>query len=437
MPNSPSQALEHIIEEERFVEVLNEACAVPAAYAKALKGMSSDIWRKQHYFQLRDRFDTLENLLDDYGARDNQTFHFLRELTASIRGFAQAGCSLAHMAGRLESYGILESLDLSAYRKLEGHVSNVRSFIQETVVRMLSALQEEWAGLGVRPGAHELPSDAFGAPVVRNRLPHNLGEHTPGTESDHQAEIASKFIQAARLVRELELRRIEDPERRDRFLRDHVREEQARVLEATVHNLQSSYDTYIKRSSVDDPRLPYLRGLASAALHMLGAVTALTHFYERHEARVEDGGAQQRLNGLVEREAVQDRTLNHLLVPVLGLLEQGAKLSNELLGSYTNAQELVVRLDEGVVLHARPAALIVGIVSRYGTPVELEVRGQTCNAGSILEVLVLVGAHSEDKDFTFRGDEKPLQDIALLFQYGLGEKGMENLPEQLSYLVTS
>jgi len=86
------------------------------------------------------------------------------------------------------------------------------------------------------------------------------------------------------------------------------------------------------------------------------------------------------------------------------------------------------------VLHARPAALIVGIVSRYGTPVELEVKGQNCNAGSILELLVTVGSHPDEKEFTFRGDATPLRDIALLFQYGLGEEGVDALPDELSYL---
>ena len=117
------------------------------------------------------------------------------------------------------------------------------------------------------------------------------------------------------------------------------------------------------------------------------------------------------------------------------VFDRGSKLAREVLGAYTNAQELSVRLDDGVTLHARPAALIVGIVTRYGTPVELEVRGQRCNAGSILELLVLVGSNSDERDFTFRGDEKPLKDIATLFQYGLGEKGLDRLPETLEYLV--
>jgi len=97
---------------------------------------------------------------------------------------------------------------------------------------------------------------------------------------------------------------------------------------------------------------------------------------------------------------------------------------------------LEVELGEDVTLHARPAALIVGIVNRYGTPVEMEVDGQACNAASILDLLVTVGSHPNSRRFLFRGDENPLRDIQLLFESGLGEAGFDQLPQALSYLRT-
>jgi hypothetical protein len=66
--------------------------------------------------------------------------------------------------------------------------------------------------------------------------------------------------------------------------------------------------------------------------------------------------------------------------------------------------------------------------------VELEVQGRKCNAGSILEVLVTVGASPEARQFVFRGDENPLRDIGLLFEAGLGEHGIQRLPAELAYL---
>jgi phosphotransferase system HPr-like phosphotransfer protein len=88
-----------------------------------------------------------------------------------------------------------------------------------------------------------------------------------------------------------------------------------------------------------------------------------------------------------------------------------------------------------LVLHARPISLLVSIINHYATPVEFEVAGETCNAGSILEMMIAVGSKSEEKQFRFRGDEHPLRDIALLFHHGLGEGGVDTLPPELGYLA--
>jgi phosphotransferase system HPr (HPr) family protein len=214
------------------------------------------------------------------------------------------------------------------------------------------------------------------------------------------------------------------------------REEQARVYEATVHNLQSAYDTHIKNTLLEseDERLPSLRGLTSVALHLLEGATFLTHFYERHESDTRVESARQRIADVVDRTAVQEVILNQLLVSAYRALESGRALAEGLLCKFTNAQVLEVELGSDVVLHARPAALIVGIVNHYGTPVSMEIGGQTCNAASILELLLAVGSHPDERRFVFRGDALPLRDVGLLFQHGLGEEGIRSLPSTLSYL---
>jgi len=170
------------------------------------------------------------------------------------------------------------------------------------------------------------------------------------------------------------------------------------------------------------------------ALHLLEAVTFLTHFVERHESGVRSEAAEAHIGRVIERGGVQDLVLNHLLYWADVLMQRGRAVAEELLPSYTNVQELVVEIAEDVRLHARPASLIVNIVGRYGTPVELEVEGKRCNAGSILEVLVTVGAHPDARKFVFRGDENPLRDIGRLFEVGLGETGIRSLPDELAYL---
>jgi phosphotransferase system HPr (HPr) family protein len=87
-----------------------------------------------------------------------------------------------------------------------------------------------------------------------------------------------------------------------------------------------------------------------------------------------------------------------------------------------------------VTLHARPAALIVGIVHRHGGPVEVEVGGRTYDAASILELMLAAGSNRLSPTFRFRGAAKVLDHIRLLFEHGLGQRGLEELPAELSYL---
>jgi hypothetical protein len=47
---------------------------------------------------------------------------------------------------------------------------------------------------------------------------------------------------------------------------------------------------------------------------------------------------------------------------------------------------------------------------------------------------MLAGQNSKARQVTFHGDEKPLKDLRLLFESGLGEQGLEKLPAALDYL---
>jgi phosphotransferase system HPr (HPr) family protein len=155
---------------------------------------------------------------------------------------------------------------------------------------------------------------------------------------------------------------------------------------------------------------------------------------ERHESGLRNEMSERRLAALVDRAQVRDYTLNHVLYWAAQIVRRGRPIAEDLLPSYTNVQLLEVTLGDDVSLHARPAALIVGIVNRYGTPVEMEVEGRKCNAASILDLMVAVGSHPHARRFRFRGDEKPLRDIEILFRSGLGEKGIDRLPTDLGYL---
>ena len=429
-------SLEQLVPEKDFVPLLQGHADVLFRLANTLLATPSETWTKRHYFQLYSEADELESFLDDYGARYNQTFNYLTELIASVRGFALAGLSLVHLVRRLEGYGALGSL---APEESERAVSDIRGahlFVNDVLRALMTALQEEARHEDVALPTEFLELDPFEASAQRFSLPRNMGQEDLEDEAQKIAEVASKYLQACTMMRELGVRRIEDEAARAKFLRNRGSEEHARVYEATVHNLQSAYDTHIKNTVLEagDDRLPRLRGHVSSVLHLLEAVTQLTHFVERHESGVRTEAAERRLAEIVHRVEVEDITLNRLLYWADRLIQAGRGIAEELLPTYTNLQALEVELQDGLTLHARPVSLIVAIVNHYGTPVEMEVQGHICNASSILELMIAAGSHVEARQYTFRGDENPLRDIALLFESALGEEGIDKLPDQLSYL---
>lgn len=429
-------SLEKLVQERLFVGILQTHAEVFFRLSNSLLAPGLGTWNKKHYFQLINESDALESFLDDFGARTNRTYAYLRELVASLRWFAHSGYSIAHLLGRLSTYGELIWDDETAHQEALATIREGLDRIHGTAVRLLEAVRSEAHRLGVEITPESFPEQNFVPVTARRRLPHNIGQEDLVQEEQKIAEVATKYLQATAMIAETGVRQVRDPHDRHRLFRRVCTEELARVYEATVHNLQSTYDTHVQNTVLEgnDPRLSRLRGHVSAALHLLEAVTHLAHFIERHENEVRSEDAKRRIAELIDRSEIERVTLDGFLYTAHRILQGGVKLAGDLLPEYTNIQELYVDLPDHLSLHARPAALIVGIVNQYGTPVEMELDGQRCNAGSILELLVSVGSHPDGRRFVFRGDERPLHDIGLLFEHGLGEAGLDGLPPELDYL---
>ena len=400
-------------------------CAAPA----------SSRWSKRRFFEVSAAADEVESFLDDHGARTNRTFSALTELVASIRGFALAGMQLAHLDRRLESYGVERRLAGGGGAVLGG-MREAHEFVEGRMVLLMEALLEEGRRLeltDLQRGEGQRSEEAMPVPP---KLPNNVDLDRIDDDDHRIAKVASGYLTACEMLESVGIESMDEPDQREEFLRASCSEEAARVWQATVHNLQSSYDTYVKNTVLEtrDERLPDLRGHISAALHTLEAATHLIHFVERHERGLRSDMADSVLQRVVPRSQVRAVTLNQLLVSALAFIRSGADIAQALLPSYTRVSSVELNLREGVFLHARPASLIVAIVQHHGTPIELEVDGARCNAGSILELMVAIGSHPEQRTFSAHGDERTLKDLEALFAADLGEGGLEALPASLDYL---
>src|SRR5688572_16948723 len=427
---------EKLILERQFVGLLQAHAEVFFRLSNSLLAPGLDAWNKKHFFQLISEADALESFLDDYGARYNRTYAFLTELVASLRWFGHAGYSIAHMHSRLESYGATSWLNEEERNEAGEARHGGLAFLQGNAVRLIQAVRVEAQRLSIELTPEAFPESNFMPVVARRRLPRSVGQAELQNEEQKIGEVVTRFLRACELLRDLRIRRIHDARERHAFFSRTCTEAQARTYEATVHNLQSTYDTHIQNTVLEarDERLHKLRGHVSATLHLLQAVTHLSHFIERHETDIRSEEAKSKISELVERSEVEGVALNVFLFWADRFLRSGQPLAEALLPEYTKLLELELELPDHLALHARPAALIVGIVNHHSTPVEMEVNGRRCNAGSILELLVAVGSQPQQKRFVFRGDERPVRDIQRLFAAELGEKGLELLPAELAYL---
>ncbi|MAG57901.1 MAG: hypothetical protein CMJ83_16575 [Planctomycetes bacterium] len=382
--------------------------------------------------QLAQDFSTF---LDDHGARLNRTYAALAEYTACVRGFAKMGRHLAHLEVRL-GHELPEPAGVHA-QQFRDEVRRTLEFVKWS----LANLQEE-----VFSEAGRLLGESLrfhpGPPMTRSRddnlaLPQDLDEDSVPEKERWIAEIASKFLAHKEILdRESRLTKWTDLESMRTFVLEVSDEQQVRFFTTRIHNTLSRYDTYIQGTSIEsqDPDLPRFRTYVVASLHILEVMIELVHFYERHENDVRCELAKNRVSDLVDKEMVLDRILNYSLHWLHVYMSEMVPQAEALVQRYTLQTEVACMIPDGISLHARPVSLITRIVNHYGTPVRIKVGETTCYAGSILQVLMAVGANPKVREVVFDGDGTPLADLKLLFETGLGETDTP-LPKELAYLA--
>ncbi len=428
-------SLEEICTEAEFIPIL---LGRTERLIRLLGGIRNPVatadFDKTLYAALADACHDTESFLDDFDARGNRTFVVLTELVASLRGFASVGYTLEHVRHRFaKSYMRgADTLDVEFMTETTATLQ----FCEEAVKALVEAINEEWRSI---LGAEIAPSDVPRGSnrSARRKLPHNVDEEEILNEDRKIAEIAAQYAAAWEILdRESPRRPFPDSDAMKRFVLDHCYEGQCRSMEARIHNLQSKYDTFVKSTVLEarDPDLRRLRGFISVVLHLCESLTLLVHFYERHENDIRCEKTKERIAAVVNKSRVLDRIVNYALLYSHRYLAEGVEVARRVLARYTREETVALDLPSGIVLHARPASLIAKVVSHHGTPVQMVIGNTTCNAGSLMQVILAAGANPGARRVTFRGDHRPIRDLRILFESGLGDSGPTSLPEALAYL---
>lgn len=417
-----------ILREDEFVPLLRDAALEFGQQLGALLDQPAVLGQSGFMLHLVECANSVESFLDDHGARQNRAFVTFGELVASVRGLGHVKATGLHLITRLPRYATVhDNLELVS------EMGTAHATLDRCLAKLAEETLAEAKSLGVSWERAELPPAAD--PPTRRLLPRDLDADLAVNEQQHIAQLGARFLAVLQASRTLGLDVVRPADQLAAFVRERASEDRCRWYESAVHNIQSMYDTYVLGTALEksNPWLLELRGHTSIALHLLEMATSLVHFYERHENDLRHEPARERISQVVQKSDVLNLAVNVCLRQAYLYVEGCSNVAKQILDTFVADRALALPMPEGVVLHARPLALIVQIARHHGTPLEVEIEGESCSGSSLMSLIMLGGAHPSPAEISFRGDGRTLDDLRALFKVSLGERG-EPMPAELSYL---
>ncbi len=394
---------------------------------------------KRLYAALIANSQLLEDFLDFHGAKNNTDWYFFRELSAAVRHLSLASYSQKHILNRLIFYDLV---DMENFRR-EGVAT--ASFLTNTLRKLAPVIIGEARRLGIPEPSISIDIASFPEVVTGDMLEYNIDDENRDQQKKHIVNIASEFI---RIAKSLDQFRFYEPHSMAEIrsiVPDKINEVEVRRFEMLVHNLQSSFDTYVIHGGYrfGNRKLKQLRGNFSAVFHLLQIMGRLLHFYERH---LYDAGykniykqVQDRLASIVDAEALLERTVNYGLYYTSHFLNVGIKLAGEILNENIERRAITVGIPVKLGFHSRPSLMVAKVVQHYGGQVEMVVGDARFDASSVLDIQWAGGKIQKEAltQVMFEGDSRALADIEILAGVNYGEDTMGKgvpLPKELKYL---
>ncbi len=326
----------------------------------------------------------LEELLDAYGARNNQHWCQFRALTAALKLFASVGYKLRHLQHVLPTYRLLQidqHFTLATDQALQFTSGVLRTAAthtleQATQLALSSTTADRWT-----------QRFSYLEQLPRGCLPQNRATRQINTASATVTHLATAFLNLAAeselLNRVAQLK----PEEYSASFPDPVSEENLRYLKYRFHNLQSLYDTYVSETVVEhlDDDLPVLRGHISVIFHLLEIATELAHYHERH-VDSQTGDTALRHCPVVEPGALLEILMTYAITYASLYLACGKRLCHEMLKRYAEVGRIKAAVPHYRGFHVRPATLVAKIALHYGSEVHMELDDESYDASSPLDL---------------------------------------------------
>jgi hypothetical protein len=381
----------------------------------------------------------LEDFLDFHGAKNNKNWYFYRELTAAVRHLSLAANFQKHISNRLVFYDLADIGDFST----QGDTT--LDFLNSALLKMAPVILKEAQRLKIQMPQSQYTAADFPGVVTNQMLDYDIDDKDKDQQKKNIVKISSEFLNIAKSFDQLKFYNPYPYKEILTLVPSKLNEVEIRRYEMLVHNLQSSFDTYVIHGGFrfGNRELKQLRGNFSVVLHLLQMVGRLLHFYERH---LHEAGyktiykkVQIRLSKLVNPKILLDRTINYGLFYACHFLTNGIELAQKILNENIERSSIKVGVPVKLGFHSRPCLLVAKIVQHYGGQVELCVGSDRFDASSVLDLQWAGGKIQKEKleRVVFEGDIRTLTDIEILAGVNYGEDTMGKgvpLPKELSYL---
>ncbi|KJS29336.1 MAG: phosphotransferase [Desulfatitalea sp. BRH_c12] len=397
------------------------------------------VFTKKLYSELISSSQVLEDFLDFHGAKNNEDWYLYRELAAAIRHLSLGAYSQKHIANRLIFYELPQSEEFSAAGQ------DASAFLNTSLMKLAPVILEEARRLGIPIPERTFHPEDFPGTTTAEMLPYNINDEAKDLQKKHIVKIASEFLGISTRFDQLGFFEPYSIEEIRQLVPAQVNEVEIRRFEMVVHNLQSSFDTYVIHGGFrfGDRKLKNLRSYFSVVFHLLQMMGRLLHFYERHlhEAGYKNiyKRVQDRLAGLVDPDQLLGYTVNYGLYYACNFLSTGKDVAREILNQNIERGRIQVGIPVKLGFHSRPSLLVAKIVQHYGGQVELVIGEDRFDASSVLDIQWAGGKIQKENiaQVVFEGDARALADIEILAAANYGEDTMGKgvpLPKELKYL---
>ena len=397
------------------------------------------VFTKKLYSRLKATSHLLEDFLDLHGAKNNKKWYYFRELAATVRHLSTSGYSQRHISNRIVFY------DLPDIGNFIEEGQNTSDFITASLMKIAPIVIDEAKKLniGIPDGSYDQAN--FPGVITGEMLEYDIDDYEGGNQAKNLVKIASEFINIVKKIDHLTFYKPYSTDEIVSMVPEKVNEVGIRRIEMLIHNLQSTFDSYIIIGGYryGNRKLKQLRAHFSVVLHLLEVQGRLLHYYERHLFEVGSINIYQQvrdhLKNIVDPDILLDKTINYCMFYACHFLNSGKKVAQEILNENIEKSLINVGIPQTRGFHNRPSLMVAKIVNHFGGKVELIVNGDRFDASSVLDIQWAGGKINKENvtEVSFEGDVRALADIKILASVNYAEdsmgKGMP-LPKELRYL---